>query len=153
MKQDDWPVEVWKDCPHTGMCHSLSLCLSHSPTLPKPVCAFSTHIFSLNKHLIAPLLSVSLQNSFSKVTRSGDLQQVVRAQRSHSTATIECRWVELHKIHITCILLTRCIRLRDNKHTQFHTNPVLLAFTDLLLIVPLFICIYIYIEREREYIF
>lgn len=69
----------------------LSVCLSLSPhlpppiPLPEPVCAFSTLIFSLNKHLFASLCLVSLLDSFSK--DCGDLHQGVRVQSSHPTAT------------------------------------------------------------------
>ena len=110
MKQDDWPEEVWKDCPHTSLerlppynlqstCCSLplllfsllvflSLHLPLSPT-PEPACV-SPHLsflFSLNNHLFASLPSISLLNSFSRGTSSGDLHQVVKVQCSHPIAT------------------------------------------------------------------
>lgn len=113
MKQDDWSEEAQKDCLHTSdlndlqsMCHSLplsllllvfvsvSLFLSTRSTLsPEPACAFfipiSISLSSLNKPLFASLPSVSLQNSFSKGTSSGDLHQVIRVQHPHPTATPE----------------------------------------------------------------
>lgn len=100
MKQDDWLEEVCKDRPTQTtskvwvavflscflcLCLYHCLCLSLSPSPPEPACASSTPVFSplLTNTLFASLLSVSLLNSFSKGTRSGDLHQVVRVQRSH----------------------------------------------------------------------
>ena len=67
-KQDDYPEEAWKDCPHTsdlnhpqGLRLSLSLPPLIHPCLPNPgPPALSLHISSLLIHtLFASLLSVS----------------------------------------------------------------------------------------------
>ena len=104
-KQDDWPEEAQKDCPHISdlndvqsMSHSfsslaLSVCLSlfshHSPhhgSLPM----LSPHLASLSSLLIntyLPHYPQSLLNSSFKGTCSGNLHQAVRAQHSHYAPT------------------------------------------------------------------
>ena len=67
---------------------SLSVCLFPSLSPYESTRAFSTCIFSLNKHFICLSALSFFANFFSKETRTEDLYLVVRIQHSYPTATI-----------------------------------------------------------------
>ena len=117
-KQDDWPEEAWKDCPHTSDLNdlqtmhgslplllflSLSLSLSTAPPPRQPacICAFSPPVFSLFSLKISTYLSHYPQSLCQILSLKGhisrDLHQVVWVQLSHLTAT----WEQIHGITLS----------------------------------------------------
>ena len=93
------PPWLWFKPPptHVPLSSSLALSLSLPHPQPESLPVLSLHLssLSLNIHLLAPQLSISLPNSFSKGTSFGDPHQVVRVQCSHPTVNWAYKDLEL----------------------------------------------------------